>query len=344
MARSYKVLGVIGTGGFGTVYRAKLMGQEGFQKDVAIKILRADRAKPKVLARFRDEARMLGLARDRAMVGVYAPTMLGENWAVVMEFVDGVPLEELLQTHGPLPVGVVLEVVREVARALDAVYNQRGPDGGPLKLLHRDLKPSNLQLTPTGEIKILDFGIARADFSMREAKTLSGEMAGTVGYMAPERLEGQEGPEGDVFSLGTLMRRLLTGERPLGFGGWKPSKHPVEYSQARDDALAFAALLQHLDPEERPSMREVEDGAHRLLRACDDPPLRRWAEQNVPPNRMLDRDARVGQVLVEGDNGEPSRGGPPSVPPRRGTGTPAPARDRPPPPRGRTPAPAQDRE
>ncbi|MCO4744346.1 MAG: serine/threonine protein kinase [Proteobacteria bacterium] len=320
---------MIGRGGFGTVYRAKLLGQDGFEKDVAIKLLKKSRARPKILARFRDEARMLGLARDRALVAVDPPTRMDDTWAVVMEYVAGVPTEQLLENFGPLPVGVVLEIAREVARSLDAIYNQAGPDGRPLKLLHRDLKPANLQLTPTGTIKILDFGIARADFDAREAKTINGEMAGTAGYMAPERLEGRETPEGDVYSLGTLMRRLLTGDRPVGFGGWREKSPRYERSETRKAALELAEHCQHLDAEQRPTMREVEDQAHALLRHCEDPPIGRWAEKHVPPNRMLDRDHRVGLVLTElGD----------------APGTPAPAPARPlPAPRGRTPAPAAKR-
>lgn len=278
---------------------------------------------------------MLGLARDRALVGVDPPTRLDDTWAVVMEYVDGVPLEQLLSDLGPLPVGVVVEVAQEIARSLDAIYNQRGPDGDPLQLIHRDLKPANLQLTPTGEVKILDFGIARAVFKAREAKTISGEMAGTAGYMAPERLEGLDTPAGDVYSLGTVIRRLLTGDRPVGFGGWRENNDPPPQSETRDAALELAARCQHLDPEQRPSMREVEDAAHALLRQCDDPPLRRWAERQVPPNRMLERDHRVGSILMEHDEGTPAPGlkRNESVPPPRGrAATPAPAPIRPPPP------------
>ena len=147
-------------GGFGKVYRARLEDDAGFSKDVAIKLLSDDNVPDSVLERFRDEARILGLLRHRAVVGVEPPTKLGRRWAVVMEYVDGVSADHLVIEFGKLPVRVVVEIISEVARALDAVYRQPGPDGEPLLLLHRDIKPANIQVTPSGEVKILDFGIA----------------------------------------------------------------------------------------------------------------------------------------------------------------------------------------
>ena len=211
--RQYRVQGVIGHGGFGTVYRARLEGPEGFSKDVAVKLLRQANPPRDVLQRFRDEARILGLIRDRAVVAVDPPVQLGGRWAVVMEFVDGVSLRHLIKELGPIPPGPALSITAEVARALDKMWSLPGPDEKPLQLMHRDLKPSNLQLTRAGEIKLLDFGIAKASFSARETHTTT-SISGTAGYMAPERMAGEEGPTTDVFSLGVVLYEMVTGVRP----------------------------------------------------------------------------------------------------------------------------------
>ncbi len=210
--RRYTVLELLGEGGFGKVYRARMDGPDGFAKDVAIKLLHDDDFPESIRRRFRDEARILGLLRDRAIITVDPPTRLGGQWAIVMEFVDGVSADWLARRL-TIPPTVVLELVQEVARALDVAWRQEGPDGQPLRLLHRDIKPGNLQVTPNGAVKVLDFGIARADFGKREAKT-NRHVGGTFGYIAPERIEGIDGPEGDVYALGVVLHELVTGSRP----------------------------------------------------------------------------------------------------------------------------------
>ncbi|MCA9494694.1 MAG: serine/threonine protein kinase, partial [Myxococcales bacterium] len=200
--RKYHITGILGQGGFGTVYRARLEGTEGFHKDVAIKILRDAEPPADILARFRDEARILGLVRNPHVVSVDPPVKLGGRWAVVMEYVDGASCEELLQ-GGVLPPSIVLEIAEIVATTLTHLYEAVDDQDRPLHLVHRDLKPSNIQITPTGHVKLLDFGVARANFEMRETETVA-QIGGTPGYIAPERLEGHDGPEGDIYSLGVV--------------------------------------------------------------------------------------------------------------------------------------------
>jgi cell division septation protein DedD len=296
--RRYRVTALLGRGGFGTVYRAVLEGAGGFEKDVAIKLM-SDADVPELqLQRFRDEARILGLVRDRAIVSVDPPTRLQGRWAVVMEYVDGASVQRLMKL-GPMPPGVVAEIVQEVARALDKVYRASGPDGTPLRLLHRDIKPDNLQITADGEVKILDFGIARADFSNREAHTQA-LIGGTRGYIAPERLEGREGPEGDVYSLGVSAHFMLTGERPsrrqlMGLA-------PIDTSALDDDGKALMAVVERMRsvmPDERPTAREVEDACRAVRRRCEGITLRRWAEANVPQAVRMKTDDMCGSVLSE---------------------------------------------
>jgi serine/threonine protein kinase len=297
-SRRYRITAVIGAGGFGTVYRARMEIAGGFSKDVAIKLVNRDDVAELTLQRFRDEARILGLIRDRAIVNVEPPVQLNGRWAVVMEFVDGCSFRQLLRL-GNIPATVVAAMAQEIARAMDKVYCMDGPDGGPLLLLHRDLKPGNIQLTPTGEIKILDFGIAKAEFSNREAQTTA-HIGGTMGYIAPERLDGIEGPAGDVFSLGVTMYQMLTGRRPTQEALLDPNElFKAETDPDRKPLMALVAQMVLVRPADRPNWREVEDRCAALIRTMHGTPLRAWSEVYVPKASNFQEDELVGSVLSE---------------------------------------------
>jgi len=295
--RRYRLLGRLGEGGFGVVYRARLEGPQGFSKDVAIKLLRDAEAPERTIARFRDEARILGMLRDRAIVGVDPPTRIDGQWALVMDFVDGVSCAELLRS-GPIPAGAALEIIGEVARALDVAWSQPGPDGDPLQLLHRDLKPPNIQITPTGVVKILDFGVARARFD-REARTTR-HLSGTPAYMAPERLQGIEEPSGDIYSLGVVLHELVTGSCPGEAGAVADTFEIERDSEVApvDDVVSFARQMRG-PRASRPSAREVEEGCRELGAKVVGPSLRAWSEENVPAAPPAINDEQVGRVLTE---------------------------------------------
>ena len=298
-ARRYRITAVLGTGGNGKVYRATLQGAGGFEKDVAIKLMRDDEVPELALQRFRDEARILGLIRDRAIVTVDPPTRLAGRWAVVMEYVDGASLQRLMKL-GPIPAGVVAEIVREIARALDKVYRQNGPNGEPLHLLHRDIKPANLQITPDGEVKILDFGIAKANFETREAETQA-YIGGTRGFIAPERLEGVDTPAGDIFSLGVTAHWMLMGQRPtrremMGLD----EVEDTDLNAVGRTLLALFTRMRAVAPVLRPTAREVEALCAEIGQASGGPSLREWAEEEVPKAIALhEGDPMVGSVLTE---------------------------------------------
>lgn len=292
--RSYRIMELLGRGGFGKVYRARLEGPAGFVKDVAIKLLTDRNPTPQVLQRFRDESRILGLVRDRAVITVEPPLKLGGYWAIVMEYVPGASCRALVRHRGPFPPKVALEVVQEVARALDHLFHQRGPHDRPLQLIHRDIKPGNIQLTRSGEVKLLDFGVARARFAAREAHTTHA-IQGTYGYIAPERLQGIETPAADVFSLGMVLYKLITGG---------PTDRQV-MEEARDRtrgaeraALDLAVRMSNTDPLERPTLREVESLAADLARRMEGPTLRQWAENHVPHRIGSSDDPLCGQILA----------------------------------------------
>lgn len=293
-SRQYRILDVVGRGGFGTVYRAELTGSGGFSRQVAIKVLNRDAQNNVDLARrLRDEARLLGLVRHRAIVQVDGLVMLDNRWAVVMEYVKGSDLFGLMGEA--VPVGPALEVVAEVASALHVAYTAETPEGEPLRLLHRDLKPSNILVTPHGEVKIVDFGGARGNFEQREARTID-VAYGSPGYVAPERLEAAESPAGDIFSLGCVFLELLAGQ-DVEPGDLRRKQHDkrvqklIELASARapEGVVALGVSMVAWDPAERPTAKEVEREARNLRSQVQDPWLSEWSERAIarlPPRRV----------------------------------------------------------
>lgn len=288
--RRYRILHAVGKGAFGTVYKAQMVGEGGFAKDVAIKLMNSDLEAPdEVAQRQRDEARLLGLIRHRAILQVDGLVRLNGNWAVVMEYIDGINLRELLR-FGPVPPSCALQIVGEVAGALNVAWEAEGADGQPLHIIHRDIKPPNIQLTRAGEVKLLDFGVARADFGTRESETV-GVILGTLRYMAPERLDGIDGPEGDVYALGVVLVELLT-RKPMVKTSSNPKRHQETVDQAmgrvkeaigdshRDLARLIEDCLSY-DPEKRPTAKQLERRSWGLAQDYPLPRLREWAESRV---------------------------------------------------------------
>lgn len=320
--RRYHVVEAVGRGGFGTVYRARLLGPSGFSKQVALKVLNPDAPESiGVAERLRDEARLLGMLRHRAIVQVDGLHLLGGRWTVVMEFVEGADLKQVLVSQGPLPAGVVLEIVQEVANALHyawelsqdlSVSALRADAAGSrpsLRLMHRDIKPGNIQLTASGEIKVLDFGVARADFADRESQTQS-VYFGSLNYMAPERLDGIDDHKGDVYALGAVAFELLTGQ-PFGRTSANRERHDQRLREAlarlwelHPDEELYRLVAECLlyDPEARPSARELERACRQLRAGLPGPYLSEWAEQAVPAilaRREAIPDELSGATLVE---------------------------------------------
>ncbi len=336
--RRYHVHEVLGRGGFGTVYRAELLSAGGFSKWVALKVLNDDLGRrPEIVQRLRDEARVLGLLRHRAIVQVDDLIELGGRWAVVMEYVEGVTLAELIASV-EVPPRVAVEIAEEVAGALFAAYEQPSRGGRPLALLHRDIKPSNLQITPGGEVKLLDFGIARASFDGREAQTRA-VMMGSRPYMSPDRLDLEDTHGGDVYALAISLCEAITGEHPEPTT-IHPERHAAHSAallasvRARVDDEPLLALLAdclQYEVEDRPTARELERRLRQVRANLKGPWLRDWAEQAVMPAlsaRELSRDGLSGEVLqgVLGTGGAEPTLAPPLTEPPAPSAAPPPAR------------------
>jgi len=310
--RRFELKRLLGTGSFGEVYLAEQVSAGDFRKRVALKVLNNSAAQIKDAARrMRDEARILGRLQHRNIVEVLDLVQLGDRWAVVMAYVPGADLEQLLE-HGlangtHIPLRAVWQAVAAVARALDAAWKAEGDDGQPLRVVHRDIKPGNLRLTAEGDVKVLDFGVARVDFDAREAKTRRPGLIGTERYMAPERLtlEG-DGPPGDIYALGVTAFELLTNAEAIR-APVRPDAHEAAVdamvlacreardSEAMADSLALLREMLAWAPEERPVAELVAARAERLAARCDDADLPAFASYAVPP---LERAGSAGQLPV----------------------------------------------
>jgi serine/threonine protein kinase len=314
--RRYRIYEVIGRGGFGMVYRAELQSAGGFSKQIALKLLRPELAGrgSEHLGRLRAEARMLALVQHRVLVGVDGLVNLGGRWAVAMEYVAGASLEELLAQAGPLPLPIALQIVEEVAAGLHAAHTARDLHGAPLQLLHRDVKPSNIRLTPHGEVKLLDFGVARATERQLEGADTTSQLLGTLPYLAPERLDHESSPRSDVYSLGLTLVTLLTDARPN-----PPTADPERHASLVEDLcarMARAGAPESLcelvrrslswNAPDRPDAREFERECRVIRTSRPDRPLAEWAEQHVgrlvslrAEDQTQQNDGLVGMVLEE---------------------------------------------
>ncbi len=213
---------------------------------------------------------------------------------MIMEFVNGSTAHRLLK-RWVFPPRAALELVAEVARVLDKARRLPGPDGTPLGLIHRDLKPGNLMITEEGHVKLLDFGIAWAEFGHREAQTAA-TLGGTPGYIAPERLRGIDGPEGDIFSLGVLLHVLVTGQPATRVDVEELSVPP---GSELSEILDYARCMRAGQISDRPTAAEVEARCRTWAQRTDGPDLRAFAMLRVPIVRMREDDGLVGSVLTE---------------------------------------------
>jgi eukaryotic-like serine/threonine-protein kinase len=236
----YELGGVLGRGGMAEVH----MGRDvRLGRNVAVKTLRADLASdPTFQARFRREAQSAASLNHPAIVAVYDT---GEDLLngtplpyIVMEYVEGTTLRELLQSGRRLLPERALEIVAGVLQALE--YSHRNG------IIHRDIKPGNVMLTRSGHVKVMDFGIARAVADMGATMTATAAVIGTAQYLSPEQAKGEHvDARSDIYSTGCLLYELLVGRPP--FVGDSPVS--VAYQHVREDPLPPSQFDPDVPPE-----------------------------------------------------------------------------------------------
>lgn len=281
---------VLGSGAFGSVYLAELVGDRGFRRPVAIKVLLDNKSHGEMfLARVRDEARLLGLLQDDHILKVLELAKVENRDAVVMEYVEGVDLAAIVEMGMRPPPRALAELGGAVAGALHRAHQARHPTTGEaLNVIHRDVKPANVMVTDRGNVKLLDFGVARARFESRESHT--GQFVlGTLNYMAPEYIvTGEVSPAADIYGLALTVWEAASGEI-FGQPKLREDLHVARVEErlqvlAGTHAELVPILRQMLawDPKARPDGASIE---RTLLAATDmlrGTGLRSWAADTVP--------------------------------------------------------------
>jgi serine/threonine protein kinase len=213
----YLLMSEIASGGMATVYRGKLIGIEGFEKDVAIKkILPLWSHNPEFVAMLIDEAKVLVPLHHNNIVQVFELGKEGESYFIVMEFVDGFDLKKILtklrQDGNKLPLALAYYITQHICLGLEFAHTRKTREGQALRIVHRDISPQNILISREGDVKITDFGIAKVIGKTNE--TATGVLKGKFSYMSPEQALGQDiDGRTDVFALGALFYEMIFGQK-----------------------------------------------------------------------------------------------------------------------------------
>ncbi|MEV6642713.1 Stk1 family PASTA domain-containing Ser/Thr kinase [Amycolatopsis sp. NPDC051371] len=240
LSNRYELGETLGYGGMSEVHHGH---DVRLGREVAIKILRADLARdPQFLERFRREAQNAAALNHPAIVAVYdtgeANAEFGPLPYIVMEYVEGRTLRDIVKTEGPMSQKRAMEVMADVCAALDFSHRHG--------IVHRDVKPANVMITKNGAVKVMDFGIARAMHDGQSAMTQTAAVIGTAQYLSPEQARGESvDARSDVYAAGCVLYELITGEPP--FTGDSPVA--VAYQHVREDPSPPSSVNPAVAPE-----------------------------------------------------------------------------------------------
>ncbi|KAA3613200.1 MAG: serine/threonine protein kinase [Calditrichaeota bacterium] len=198
---SYKISGKIGEGGMAEIYKAY---QPALKRHVVIKKLKDPNRE--IIARFKKEALLSASFSQENVVAIYDFLYMNRAYYLVMEYVDGEDLRALIDCSAPMSTSLAAMIILELAHGLEYTHNQ--------SIIHRDIKPSNVLISKEGNVKLIDFGVAKDDTNVR--LTMTGLIVGTPSYMSPEQAHGDPlGPQSDLYALGILLYEMLTGIKPF---------------------------------------------------------------------------------------------------------------------------------
>lgn len=250
----YQVVRLLGRGGMAEVHLAISHGASGFEREVAIKTVAPELAdEPELSRALIREAVIGGALHHRNLVAVLGLGVADGGYYVVLEYVDRLDLARHLSR--PIPESLALHIVHEIALGLAYLHAAKDARGLPLAIVHRDVGPANVLVSSSGDVKLADFGIAKA--TALADRTAAGTRKGRYSYMAPEQLAGEPVTAiADQFGLGVMLVELITGNRP--FAGETPwavldqirgGAPPLDDLAADVRTIALRALA--IDPRDR---------------------------------------------------------------------------------------------
>jgi serine/threonine protein kinase len=271
----YLVYERLGVGGMATVHRAKERGIEGFERIVALKRLLPHLAEDASFVKsFVREAKLASMLQHANIVQLYELGRVGTVYFISMEYIDGRDIRRILRqarkVSGPPNINVTLALLIQLCDALEYAHTRVDEHGEPLGLVHRDVSPSNLLVTKSGHLKVIDFGIAKAQ--SQQLRTQTGRVKGKLAYMAPEAISGKElDCRSDIFSAGVIAHELLTA-RPL-FAS--KNEYQTLINVQRSDILSPSAFNQAVPPEldaivHKALSRDPDERYHHAAQMRDD--------------------------------------------------------------------------
>jgi serine/threonine-protein kinase len=294
----YKLLNLLGEGGMAKVYRALLSGPMGFEKEVALKRLDAKlTSDERVLKALINEALLGGQLKHNNIVEIYEFNHVDDHYFMAMEYVDGWTLDALVRRCRDrrefLPPSIVYEIIVNICRGLEYAHALRDKTGRPLNLVHRDLKPGNIMISREGDVKLMDFGIAKADSNLYKT-TVADVTKGTPVYMSPEQVTGAKlDQRSDLFSLGSILVELITNESPFSAANLLAIMHAVlnadiskPMQTVQERIPQFADMVEKTMAKDRDdrfdSAAEMTKALRKLRRDLQPgPTLAEWLEDNM---------------------------------------------------------------
>jgi serine/threonine-protein kinase len=313
---NYLVFPAFAKGGMATVHLARVAGSAGFRRIVVVKrILPGLASEPEIAARFLQEARLSSRVRSPHVVPTVDVVEDGESLLLAMDLVEGVTFGRLLslaKTEGRMPAAVAVAIVRDLLRGLHSAHEATSEDGTPLEIVHRDITPSNVMVGADGQARVLDFGIAKT--LGQSALTATGEIRGTLGYVAPEQLRGQKGitRAADLYSVGVILWEALTGQklraapdvssilRDVESGNTPPPSSLDSDLPAALDTVVLHALA--VLPSDRPKSAEaMRTALERALAPASQEEVRRYLDDVAADEVELLRErVRACELYAEG--------------------------------------------
>ncbi len=305
----YELLLPIAAGGMAMVWAARVKGTRGFQKIVAVKTMLSKLSEDAQFEQmFLDEAQLASQIRHPNCVEI---SDLGEQDGVLflaMEWIDGVPLNQLMKTAkaaGGVPLPVAVRIVMNACAGLHAAHELRDAKGQLIGLVHRDVSPQNILVTYDGVSKVVDFGVAKAT-AMGGGATVAGQLKGKVSYMAPEQVRGEAiDRRVDIFAMGIVLYALTTGKHPFR----RESEAATMYTIASDEVVVSPRKFL---PDYPATLEAVllkalaKDAKQRYATAID---FQRALDQCLPPSERANTDEDIGTFMRKlfGNKREESR-------------------------------------